>query len=91
MPGVVIELSIDRLNYSLEGSRAQVDDQRDSAVLQRQVDVVGRLARVQDETVALPGFKRQSDLIATALDGILRQVIAEVLGTPERRHVLLTC
>lgn len=40
MPRVVIELPIYRLHNSLKGSRAEVDHKGDSAVLQRQVDVV---------------------------------------------------
>ncbi|TNN33915.1 hypothetical protein EYF80_055923 [Liparis tanakae] len=83
VPGVVVELPVDRLHDGLEGPGAQVDDQRHGAVLQRQVDVVGRLARVQQQPVALPRLEGQRDLVAAALDGVLRQVVAEVLGAPE--------
>lgn len=46
---------------------------------------------MEDETVALPSFEGQSDLITATLDGILWQVIAEVFWTPESRHILLAC
>ncbi|GCC18291.1 hypothetical protein chiPu_0022075 [Chiloscyllium punctatum] len=83
VPAVVVELAVDGLHQSLEGPRAQVDDQRNGAVLQRQVDVVGRLARVQDEPVALQGPEREGDLVAAALDGVVREVVAEELGALE--------
>lgn len=89
MPGVVIELSIDRLDNGLKGPGAQIDDERHGPVFQRQVDIVRRLARVEEEAVALPGFEGQRDLVAAALDGVLGQVVAEVLGAAEGGHVFL--
>lgn len=79
MPVVVIEFAIDWLHDGLEGSRAQVDDQGHGSVLQGQVYVVCGLARVQNEPVALPGLEGERDLITTALNGVLGQVVAEVL------------
>lgn len=45
---------------------------------------------MQDEPVALPGLEGESDLIAAALNGVLRQVIAKVFGATERGHVLVS-
>lgn len=89
MPCVVVKLAVDWLHNGLEGPRPQVNDQGDGAVLQGQVDVIGRLAGVQNEPVALPRLEGQSDLIAAALDGVLRQVIAKVFGPTEGGHVLI--
>lgn len=89
MPGVIVEFAVDRLHDGLERPGAEVDDQGHGAVLQSQVNVVGRLARVQDQTVALPRLEGKCDLITAALDGVLRQVVAEVFRAPERGHVLL--
>lgn len=89
MPGVVVELSIDRLHDGLKGPGAQIDDEGDGPVFQRQVDVVCGFARVQQEAVTLPGLEGQRDLVAAALNGVLRQVVAEVLRAPEGGHVLL--
>lgn len=41
MPGVVVELAIDRLNQGLKCPRAQVDDQPNCTTLQGKVYVVG--------------------------------------------------
>lgn len=71
MPRVVIELPINGLHNGLKGSGAEVDDEGHGAVLQRQVDVVGRLPGVQDEAVPLPRLEGQRDLVAAALDGVL--------------------
>lgn len=87
MPIIVIKFSIDRLHQGFKGPGSQINDQRNSAVFQRQVDVVGRFARVQHQSVPLQGFKRERDLIAAALYRVLRQVVAEVLGTFEGRYV----
>lgn len=57
VPGVVIELSIHWFHNGFKGSRAQVDDQGDGAVFQRQIDIISWLARVQDQTIALPGLE----------------------------------
>lgn len=89
MPGVIVEFAVDRLHDGLEGPRSQIDDQRHGAVLQRQVDVVGRLARVQDEAVALPGLEGERDLVTAALDGVLREVVAEVFRASKGGRVLL--
>lgn len=90
MPGVIVEFAVDRLHDGLKGSRTEIDDQGHRAVLQRQVDIVGRLARVQNEPVALPGLERERDLVTAALDGVLREVVAEVFRASEGGHVLLT-
>ena len=90
MPGVVVELAVDRLHQRLEGAGAQVDDQPDGAALQGQVDVVGRLPRVQHEAVALERAEGESDLVRAALDGRQGQVVAEELVPFEGGHVLLT-
>lgn len=79
MPGVVVEFSIHWLHNGLEGPGPQVNDQGDRAILQSQVDIVSRLARVEDEPVPLPGLKGQGDFITAALDWVLRQVVAQVL------------
>lgn len=89
VPGVVIEFSIDRLNDSLKGPRTQINNKRYRPVFQCQVDIIGRFPRVQKEAVSLPGFEGQRDLVAAALDGVLRQVVAEVLRAAEGGHVLL--
>lgn len=47
VPHVVVEPATRGLHQGLEGARAQVDDQPEGSVPQRQVDVVGRAARVQ--------------------------------------------
>ncbi len=91
MPRVVVELSIDWLHNGLEGSRAQVDDKGDSAVLQRQVDVVGWFACVEDKAIALPRLEGERYLIAAALDGVLREIVAEILWATESGHILLSC
>lgn len=90
MPGIVIKFPIDGLNQGLEGPRAQVDDQRDSTVLQRQVDVVSRFACVEHQAIALQGLEGKRDLIAAALDGVWREVVTEVLRALEGRHILLS-
>ena len=87
VPGIVIKFAVDGLHQGLEGPGAQVDDQRDGAVLQRQVDVVGRLARVEHEAVALQRLEGEGDLVAAALDGVGGQVVAEVLRPLERGHM----
>lgn len=79
MPGIVIKFSIDGLHQGLKGPRAQVDDQRDRTALQRQVDVVGGFARVEHQAIALQGLEGESDLVAAALDGVWRQVVAKIL------------
>lgn len=89
MPGIVIKFSIDGLHQGLEGPRAQVDDQRDRAILQCQVDVVCRLPGVEHQSVALKGLEGERDLVAAALDGVRRQVVTEILRTFEGGHVLL--
>lgn len=91
VPRVVIELAIDWLHNGLEGPRPQVNDQRNCTVFQGQVDIISWLAGVQNEPVALPCLEGESDLIAAALDGVLRQVIAKVFGTTESGHVLISC
>ena len=88
MPGVVVELAVDRLHQRLEGAGAQVDDQPDGAALQGQVDVVGRLPRVQHEAVALERAEGESDLVRAALDGCQGQVVAEELVPFEGGHRL---
>lgn len=40
MPGVVVELAVDRLNQGLKCSRAQVDDQPHCTALQGKVNIV---------------------------------------------------
>lgn len=79
MPGVVVEFPIHWLHNGLKGPGPQVNDQGDRTILQSQVNIVGRLARVEDEPIALPGLKGKGDFIAAALDGILGQVIAQIL------------
>lgn len=91
VPGIVVEFAVNRLHNSLEGPRAQVDDEGNCTVFEREVDVVGRLPRVQEEAVALPRLEGERDLIAAALDGVLRQVITEVFGATEGGNVLLSC
>lgn len=89
MPIIVIKFSIDWLHKSFKGPGPQINDQRNRPVFQRQVDVVGRFARVQHESVPLQGSERERDLVAAALNRVLRQVVAEVFGTLKGRHVFL--
>lgn len=91
MPGIVVEFAIDRLDNGLESSWTQVDDQRYGSIFQGQVDVVCWLACVEDKAISLPGLEGQRDLVTAALDGVLRQIVAEVLGTSESGHVLFSC
>lgn len=88
MPGIVIKFPIDGLHQGLEGPRAQVDDQRDGTILQRQVDVVCRLSGVEHQSIALQGLEGEGNLIATALDGVRGQVVTEILWTLEGGHIL---
>lgn len=44
---------------------------------------------MEEEAIALPGLEGQRDLIAAALNGVLGQVVAEVLRATEGGHVLL--
>ena len=89
MPIIVIKFPIDRLHQSLKRSRAQINDEGDGAVFQRQVDVVGRFARVQHEAVPLERLEGEGDLVAAALDGVQGQVVAEELRALEGGDVLL--
>ena len=79
MPGVVVEFHIHWLHNGLKGPGPQVNDQGDRTILQSQVNIVGRLASVEDEPIALPGLKGKGDFVAAALDGVLGQVIAQIL------------
>lgn len=79
MPDVVIELATGGLHQGLEGTGAQVDDQPHSSVPQGQVDIVSWLPRVKQQAIPLQRTEGQRDLIQTALDGRLRQVVAEEL------------
>lgn len=86
MPGIVIELPSRRLHKSLESPRAQVDDEPESAVPQGQVDIVSRLPRVEQQAVPLQSTEGQRDLVQTALNGRLGQVVAEELIAFEGGH-----
>ena len=88
VPAVVVEVAGGGLHEGLEGPGAQVDHQPQGPVPQGQVDVVGRAARVQQQPVALPRAEGQRDLVQAALDGRLRQVVAEELVAPEGGHRL---
>ncbi len=90
MPSVVVEFAIDRLDNGLEGSGTQVNDQRNGPIFQGQGWRSLLTCRVKDKAISLPGLEGQCDLVAAALDGILRQVVAEVLGTSECGHVLFS-
>lgn len=79
MPGVVVEFSIHWLHNGLEGPGPQVNDQGDRTILQSQIDIISRLPRVQYKPIPLPGLKGEGDFITAALDGVLRQVVAQVL------------
>lgn len=57
VPRVVVELSVHWFHNGFKGSRAQVDNKGDSAIFQRQVDIISRLACVEDQAVALPGLE----------------------------------
>lgn len=91
MPWVVIELPIDWLNNGLKGSRAEVNHKGYSTILQRQVDVICWLASMKDKTIALPGLEGECDFVAAALDGVLREVVAEVLWATESGHIFFPC
>lgn len=79
MPRVVIELPTGRLHQGLESTRAQVDDQPESTIPQGQVDIVSRFPCVKQQAVPLQCTEGQCDLIQTALNGCLGQVVAEEL------------
>lgn len=89
MPMVVIKFATDWLHNGLEGSRSQVNDQGDGAVFQSQVDIIGRLARVQDQPVTLPCLEGECDLIAATLNGVLREVIAQIFRSTESGYILI--
>lgn len=83
MPIIVIKFPIDWLHKSFKGSRPQINDEWDSPIFQCQVDVVGRFARVQHQSVPLQGFEWQRDFITAALNRVQGQVVAEELGSLE--------
>ena len=92
MPIIVIKFPIDRLHQSLKRSGAQINDEGDGAVFQRQVDVVRRFARVQHQSVPLQRLKGERDLVTAALNGVQGQVVAEELRSFEGGDVfLLSC
>lgn len=86
MPDIVIKLPTGRFHQGLERTRAQVDDQPQSSIPQGQVDIVSRLPCVKQQAVPLQGTERQRDLIQTALNGCLGQVVAEELIAFEGGH-----
>lgn len=86
MPDIIIELHTGRLHQGLESTRAQVDDQPQSSITQGQVDVVGRPPCVEQQAIPLQGAEGHSDLIHTALNGSLGQVVAEELIAFEGGH-----
>lgn len=88
MPIIVIKFPIDWLHKSFKGSRPQINDEWDSPVFQSQVDVVGRFARVQHQSVPLQGFEWQRDFITAALNRVQGQVVAEELGSLEGCDIL---
>lgn len=90
VPGVVIEFSVDWLNDGLKSPRAQIDDKGNCPIFQRQVDIVSRFSRVEEQAVPLPGLEWQRDFVTAALDGVLGQVVAEVLGAAERGHIFFS-
>ena len=57
MPRVVVKLSVYWFHNGFKCSRAQVDNKGNGTIFQRQVDIIGRLARVEDQTIALPGLE----------------------------------
>ena len=83
MPIIVIKFPIDGLHQRFKGPGTQINDERDRPVFQRQIDVVGRFARVQHQSVSLQGLERERDLIAAALNGVQGQVVAEVFRSFE--------
>lgn len=89
MPIIVIKFPIDRLHQGFKGPGPQINDERERPVFQRQVDVVGRFARVQHQSVPVLRLEGERDLVAAALYRVLRQVVAEVLRAFEGRHVFL--
>jgi len=89
VPGVVVELPVGGFHEGLEGPGAQVDDQPQGPVPQGQVDVVGRAARVQQQAVPLQRAEGHGDLVQTALNGSLGQVVAEELVASEGGDRLL--
>lgn len=86
VPDVVIELPFGRLHQRLESAGAQVDDQPQSTIPQGQVDIVSRPPRVKQQAVPLQGAEGQRDLVQTALNGSLGQVVAEELIAFEGGH-----
>lgn len=89
MPIIVIKLPIDRLHQSFEGSGPQINDERNGPVFQCQVDVVGGFARVQHQAVPLQGLEGQCDFVATALNRVQGQIVAEELRSFEGGNILL--
>lgn len=46
---------------------------------------------MKDKAIALPCLEGERDLVTTALDGILGEIVAEVLRATESGHVLFPC
>lgn len=90
VPGVVIEFSVDWLNDGLKSPGAQIDDEGNCPIFQRQVDIVSRFPSVEKQAVALPGLEWQCDFVTAALNGVLGQVVAEVLGATESGHIFFS-
>lgn len=86
VPDVVIELPTGRFHQCLESTRAQVDDQPQGSIPQGQVDIVSRPPRVKQQAVPLLGAEGERDLIQTALNGSLGEVVAEELIAFEGGH-----
>lgn len=86
VPDVIIELPTGRFHQGFESARAQVDDQPQSSIPQGQVDIVSRPPCVKQQAVPLQGAEGQRDLIHTALNGSLGQVVAEELIAFEGGH-----
>lgn len=89
VPDIVVEPATRGLQQGLEGPGAQVDDQPKGSVPQGEVDVVGRAARVQQQAVPLQGAEGHGDLVHAALDGRLREVVAEEVIALEGGHRLV--
>lgn len=86
MPDIVIKFSAVRLHQGFKSTRAQVNDQPQSAIPQGQIDVVSWLSCVKQQAIPLQGPEGQRDFIQTALNGGLRKVVAEELIAFEGGH-----
>lgn len=71
MPYIVIKPPTGWFHQGFKSARAQVDDQPQSAIPQRQVDIVSWFPRVKQQGVPLQRPEGQRDLVQVTLNGSL--------------------